>query len=313
MRLNLGALTALSFSSPRDEAVGVGALSRQRFHGPAFLRPPRVRLNAPSKLAASFEEHPQVSPIIDSTNTPVVEESVKELISPPTLSPANLLENSKKAKELAIQFNEQLQTIKALVAQIEALSPDLLASKLGHVEDAAGNLGKETVSITSDITSIIEDTLKEASAPQSLAKDVDNEVTAAVNAIKGTEKDFLRNLPGAVEKIEKDLITILGTPVEIAANAKKLASLLGDVISDTRTVGALITVLFDHILNRAQPEIDKAVTQIQPVIEKAVTQIQPAAEQIANQVANHPAVVGTAHIINEHSQLIDHALKNISP
>lgn len=323
-------LSSLALLSPKADVEGLGALRNfnqfSRPHPVAFAPPPPSRMRILSKATSgpSDSTGQGVSRLVSNTNdlyqpiplartdiaaikadesavlqkaqdtlvNPGTSHSVKTLVSLP--STTDLLEDAKKAQELAKLFNDQLIGLRATLAEIEKIAPSV-SGKLGPIETNLGKLGKDTVEGTQDISTIIQDSQSIAAGAAGLVSDIAQEATAISQVISGSKKpgDLLDQLPLQIEKIEKEIVQVLGGKLALVQKVKDLFAKGSDILTDARTLAALLTVFFDHMLNRAQPAIDQAVANLQPALEHVANAIPAATAAATDVMAQHGPIVET--------------------
>jgi hypothetical protein len=258
--------------------------ARSRFLAP--LRATNKGHGEGEKMIVSVEANrPQSLPLRAAVS------EAKELSSKLTqISADDLLADSKEAQELAKLFRTQLQDLKDTLAEIEKYAPKDVAEKIAPIEVNAEKIGQDALSAANTVTSILQDSKTLAREAGTLFFDISKEYSDIKEAIKGTKKpiELLNSLPDSLTQIEKDFEEVLGTNQKIIQKVRKLFSAAVEIMTDARTLGSLLTVLFDRLLHRAPHAIDHAISQIQPITEHAVSQVQPVADQIA---AQGPAVM----------------------
>lgn len=301
----LASLLALSMN-PKELDSGAVWGTRNLIHPASTFRPPaRARSRFLAPLQAMNEGHEGekmiAKPLAETISTEAIRpqslplratvSEAKELSAKLThISADDLLVDSKEAQELAKLFSKQLQDLKDTLAEIEKYAPKDVAEKLAPIEVNAEKIGQDALSAATTVTNILQDSKSLAKEAGTLFLDVGKEIKEIKETIQGTKKpiELLNSLPDSIEKIEQDFVEVLGTNQKIIQKVRNLFSAAVAIMTDARTLGSLLTVLFDRLLNRAPHAIDHAVSQIQPIAEHAVNQIQPIADQIA---AQGPAVM----------------------
>ena len=321
-------LSSLALLSPKADVEGLGALRNvNQYSRPrpvAFAPPLRMRI-LPKATSGPSDSGQEVSRLVSTTNdlyqpiphlpptdiaaikadesavlqkakdilvNPGTSHSVKTLVSLP--STTDLLEDAKKAQALAKLFNDQLTGLRATLAEIEMIAPSV-SGKLGPIETNLGKLGKDTVEGTQDISTIIQDSQSIATGATGLVSDIAQEATAISQVISGSKKpgDLLDQLPSQIEKIEKEIVQVLGGKLALVQKVKDLFSKGSDILTDARTLAALLTVFFDHMLNRAQPAIDQAVANLQPALGHVANAVPAVTAAATDVITQHGPIVET--------------------